>query len=100
MFLLEFIIFGAFSSTKLLFWPLLERNLNPKAACLKRREEEKVEEEAPEKRAVPGVDKPFDTTGAAAAGRGRGRRGRRSSRGGWVFILVAILFYLFFIGVS
>ncbi|XP_020608520.1 transcription factor 12-like isoform X3 [Orbicella faveolata] len=58
-----------------------ERNLNPKAACLKRREEEKVEEEAPEKRAVPGVDKPFDTTGAAAAGRGRGRRGRRSSRG-------------------
>ncbi|XP_068710592.1 transcription factor 12-like isoform X3 [Montipora capricornis] len=57
-----------------------ERNLNPKAACLKRREEEKVEEEAPEKRAVPGVDKPFDTTGAAA-GRGRGRRGRRSSRG-------------------
>ncbi|XP_027046898.1 transcription factor 12-like isoform X2 [Pocillopora damicornis] len=57
-----------------------ERNLNPKAACLKRREEEKVEEEAPEKRAVPGVDKPFDTSGAAA-GRGRGRRGRRSSRG-------------------
>ena len=68
-----------------------ERNLNPKAACLKRREEEKVEEEAPEKRAVPGVDKPFDTTGAAA-GRGRGRRGRRSSRGGWVFNLVANLF--------
>ncbi|XP_078356526.1 transcription factor 4-like isoform X4 [Oculina patagonica] len=58
-----------------------ERNLNPKAACLKRREEEKVEEEAPEKRAVPGVDKPFDTTGAAAGRGGRGRRGRRSSRG-------------------
>ena len=57
--------------------------MNPKAACLKRREEEKVEEEAPEKRAVPGVDKPFDTPGAAAA-RGRGRRGRRSSRGEWV----------------
>ena len=63
----------------------VERNLNPKAACLKRREEEKVEEEAPEKRAVPGVDKPFDTAGAAA-GRGRGRRGRRSSRGGLVFV--------------
>lgn len=59
-----------------------ERNLNPKAACLKRREEEKGEEEAPEKRAVPGVDKPFDTSGAAA-GRGRGRRGRRSSRGAY-----------------
>lgn len=58
-----------------------ERNLNPKAACLKRREEEKVEEEAPEKRAVPGVDKPFDTAGGAVPGRGRGRRGRRSSRG-------------------
>ena len=57
--------------------------MNPKAACLKRREEEKVEEEAPEKRALPGVDKPFDTPGAAAA-RGRGRRGRRSSRGEWV----------------
>ena len=54
--------------------------MNPKAACLKRREEEKVEEEAPEKRAVPGVEKPFDTPGAAAA-RGRGRRGRRPSRG-------------------
>lgn len=54
-----------------------------------------MEEEAPEKRAVPGVDKPFDTTGAAAAGRGRGRRGRRSSRGGWVFILVANLFYVY-----
>lgn len=81
--------------------PFLERNLNPKAACLKRREEEKVEEEAPEKRAVPGVDKPFDTTGAAAAGRGRGRRGRRSSRGGWVFILVANLFLKsIFFGVS
>lgn len=40
---------------------------------------------------MPGVDKPFDTTGAAA-GRGRGRRGRRSSRGGWVFNLVANLF--------
>ena len=53
-----------------------------------------MEEEAPEKRAVPGVDKPFDTnTGAAAAaGRGRGRRGRRSSRGGWVF---GQPFYLF-----
>ncbi|XP_029197868.2 transcription factor 4-like isoform X4 [Acropora muricata] len=59
-----------------------ERNLNPKAACLKRREEEKVEEEAPEKRAVPGVDKPFDTAGGAVPGRGRGRRGRRSSRAG------------------
>lgn len=55
-----------------------ERNLNPKAACLKRREEEKVEEESPEKRAVPGVDKPFDNN--AVRGRG-GRRGRRSSRG-------------------
>ncbi|XP_031566452.1 transcription factor 12-like isoform X2 [Actinia tenebrosa] len=54
-----------------------ERNLNPKAACLKRREEEKVEEESPEKRAVPGVDKPFDNN--AVRGRG-GRRGRRSSR--------------------
>lgn len=62
----------------------IERNLNPKAACLKRREEEKVEEEAPEKRAVPGVDKPFDTAGGAVAGRGRGRRGRRSSRGGCI----------------
>jgi len=40
-----------------------------------------VEEEAPEKRAVPGVDKPFDTAGGAVPGRGRGRRGRRSSRG-------------------
>ena len=40
-----------------------------------------MEEEAPEKRAVPGLDKPFDTT-AGNAGRGRGRRGRRSSRGG------------------
>jgi len=95
MFHYEFIIFYLFSSTKLFFWPFLERNLNPKAACLKRREEEKVEEEAPEKRAVPGVDKPFDTTGAAAAGRGRGRRGRRSSRGGWVFTLVASLFNLY-----
>ena len=62
----------------------IERNLNPKAACLKRREEEKVEEEAPEKRAVPGVDKPFDTAGGAVPGRGRGRRGRRSSRGGCI----------------
>lgn len=63
---------------------LLERNLNPKAACLKRREEEKVEEETPDKRAVPGVEKPFDNSlGANGAGavRGRGRRGRRSSRG-------------------
>ena len=82
------------------FGLFLERNLNPKAACLKRREEEKVEEEAPEKRAVPGVDKPFDTTGAAAAGRGRGRRGRRSSRGGWVFILVANVILSIFFGVS
>ena len=87
--------FISFPQRKKFFLPFLERNLNPKAACLKRREEEKVEEEAPEKRAVPGVDKPFDTTGAAAAGRGRGRRGRRSSRGGWVFILVANLFYLY-----
>ena len=43
-----------------------------------------MEEEAPEKRAVPGVDKPFDTAGGAVAGRGRGRRGRRSSRGGCI----------------
>ncbi|XP_032238051.1 transcription factor 12 isoform X3 [Nematostella vectensis] len=57
-----------------------ERNLNPKAACLKRREEEKVEEESPEKRAVPGVDKPFDNSAVRGNNRA-GRRGRRSSRG-------------------
>ena len=60
-----------------------ERNLNPKAACLKRREEEKGEEEAPEKRVVPGMDKPYDNANGAGGVRGRGRRGRRSSRGGW-----------------
>ena len=67
-----------------------ERNLNPKAACLKRREEEKVEEETPDKRAVPGVEKPFDNSlganGASAVRGGRGRRGRRSSRGARRFL--------------
>lgn len=90
------IIFLLSTLLKPFSWLVVERNLNPKAACLKRREEEKVEEEAPEKRAVPGVDKPFDTTGAAAGRGGRGRRGRRSSRGGWVFNLVAKLFLLIF----
>jgi len=60
-----------------------ERNLNPKAACLKRREEEKVEGEQPEKQQISGIDKPFDNTGNGGNGanRGRGRRARRSSRG-------------------
>ncbi|XP_028402702.1 transcription factor 12-like isoform X2 [Dendronephthya gigantea] len=66
-----------------------ERNLNPKAACLKRREEEKVDDELPEKRLAPSdLDKPYDHVGLSPGGgpmRGggnRARRGRRSSRGG------------------
>ena len=63
----------------------VDRNLNPKAACLKRREEEQVDDDLPEKRLVTNeLDKPYDPTGMSPGGgpmRGRARRGRRSSRG-------------------
>ncbi|CAB4000397.1 transcription factor 4 [Paramuricea clavata] len=67
-----------------------ERNLNPKAACLKRREEEKVDDELPEKRLAPNdIDKSYDHVGFSPGGGGpmrgggnRARRGRRSSKGG------------------
>jgi hypothetical protein len=67
----------------------LERNLNPKAACLKRREEEKIDDELPEKRLAPSdIDKSYDHVGFSPGGGGpmrgggnRARRGRRSSKG-------------------
>lgn len=71
-----------------LLFSFAERNLNPKAACLKRREEEKVEEELPEKRLAPNdLDKAYGPLGISPAGGpmrtggNRARRGRRSSRG-------------------
>ena len=68
-----------------IFYVAVDRNLNPKAACLKRREEEKVDDDLPEKRlATSDLDKPYDPVGMSPGGgpmRGRARRGRRSSRG-------------------
>ena len=79
-----------------------ERNLNPKAACLKRREEEKVDDELPEKRLAPNdLDKAFDHVGLSPGGgpmRGggnRARRGRRSSRGKKFTDTLTLLFILF-----
>ena len=53
-----------------------ERNLNPKAACLKRREEEKIGEDTPEKRMAMG-------SLSEGSKRGNRRAPASNSRRGW-----------------
>ena len=52
-----------------------ERNLNPKAACLKRREEEKIGEDAPEKRMAMGSLSEGSKRGNRRAPASNSRRG-------------------------